>query len=121
MFFESGTGKFKRKIDFPNENLNSCRTPRGTKILMVFSQKKMFFVSLDTFTVIHTEILDPNGKEQYEYFFRGSNKLITSNAKGDNEVEYTSYTFNLNDARMCHKTCNGSCDGKNFIPCPLYP
>ena len=77
LFFNAVTGEFKRKMDFPNEDLVSCRVPRGTKILLVFGPKKLFFVDLDNFQIAYTEQLDLSSKEEWQFFFTGTDKFLT--------------------------------------------
>jgi hypothetical protein len=77
MFFDSKSGAFKRKIEFKTPDLVRCKVPRGTKVMMVFSPKHLYFISLETFKIIQTESLLVANDEQWKYFFNGTNKFIT--------------------------------------------
>jgi hypothetical protein len=100
------------------EKLNYSRVPTGTKVLLVLSEKKLFFVEIDSLKVFHTETLTNN--EAWQYYFIGTNKFMTEKVVDGKKI-YTSYSFDLKDPRVCSKTCNGSCEGKNFYQCPLFP
>ena len=85
----------------------------------MLSDKKLFFVEIDSLKVFHTETL--TNDEAWQYYFIGTNKFMTEK-QVDGKKVYTSYTFDIKaDPRVCSKTCNGECDGKNFYQCPLFP
>lgn len=118
-FFDSQTNQFKRKLELPVEKLNYSKVPSGTKIVIVLSSKKLFFVEIDSLKVFHTETL--TSEEVWQYYFIGTNKFMTEKTV-DGKKTYTSYSFDIkSDPRVCSKTCNGKCDGKNFYQCPLFP
>jgi len=87
--------------------------------VIVLSSKKLFFVEIDSLKVFHTETL--TNDEVWQYYFIGTNKFMTEKVV-DGKKTYTSYSFDIkSDPRVCSKTCNGQCDGKNFYQCPLFP
>ena len=110
-FFDSATNQFKRQLSFDVDKLNYSRVPQGTKVVIVLSDKKLFFVEVDTLKIIHTETLTNN--EKWVYYFVGTNKFMTEKTEGG-KITYTGYSFDLKDPRVCAKTCGGECPGKNF-------
>lgn len=110
-FFDSNTYKFKRKTTLELSKITYGRVPKGTKVMLALSDKQLVLFEVDSLNIFHTETLSTS--ETWLYYFIGTNKFMTQKTV-DSKLIYTSYSFNLDDARVCSKTCNGKCAGKNF-------
>lgn len=127
LFFDNEENKLIKEFEFSEEDVKdnpliSCRSPTGTKVLLVFSPKKIFFIDLETLERITIQEIPKASPETWLYFLSGTNYFLTEEPiekKNEGNLRYTAYEFTMKDSRFCHKTCGSDCK-INFQPCSIF-
>lgn len=129
LFFDSKTAVMKKSYEFPDTEISgdplvSCRSPDGTKTLLIFSPKKIFFLDIESMEMVTVEEIDPTTQSSWLYFLSGTDKFLSEEPIIDNNNEavrtkYTAYEFTMQDPRFCHRTCGPKCES-NFTPCSIF-
>lgn len=126
LFFDVRTSKMVKSYKFKDEDVKdngliSCRSPSGTKVLLIFSPKKVFFLDLTSLQMITIEEIDAASPSKWLYYLSGTDHFLTEEpiSGNDESTRYTSYEFDMKDSRFCHKTCGPNCK-VNFQPCSIF-
>lgn len=104
--------KYLKEIDF-EDNISRIECPRGTRVLIVITKSRLFFITLDDQQIVYIKRV-PSG-EWYKQI-DGSSYFITKTKEAGKVDRFDFYHLKLDNPVFCHETCNKKCK-ESFKPC----